>query len=788
MKLSEKWLRTLADPNADIDALARALTMAGLMVDAVSPAGPALGDIVVGCVVSCEPHPAADHLHVCQVDVGAKRLRQIVCGASNARVGLCTPVALPGMSLPGGSHIAKADLRGVASDGMMCSPRELLLGDDHDRVMELPGGSRPGLRVAELLALDDSVLEFDITPNRGDCLSVLGIAREVAAIYGLPAPTPEPARVKAGNTDRVAVRIRNLDDCAVYCGRVVRDVDAFRPSPVWLQEQLRRAGIRPLGAAVDVTAYVMLELGQPMHAFDCAKLEGGIEVRRAKVGETLTLLDGQSVALDGDALVIADGTRAIALAGVMGGLDTAVGPATRDVFLESAHFAPLAVAGRARRYGLHTDASQRFERGVDPALPEQALERATELLLEIAGGTAGPVTRAGSVAAPLRDGAIRLRRARLAMLLGTQMDDGAVAAVLARLQLPAMPVKDGWDVRVPSFRFDLAIEADLIEEVARLHGYDHIAPRDAAAPTTMRNAPEGIAHSGALDQVLVQRGYQEVITYSFVAPDLQRRLGLDAGALPLANPIAADLSEMRTSLWPGLLACLQHNAKRQQSRVRIFETGLRFVLQDNDLQQEKMIAGLIWGDRHPQQWGLPQAPADFYDLKADCEALLAGRTVRFEAAAHPALHPGQSARMIVDGEPAGWIGTLHPQAAAALDLARPPVLFELQYAAAAARKAPAVRPVSRFPALRRDLALVVVESVTAGQLLSEVDAIGPDWLERRFIFDIYRGKGVEPGRKSVALGLILQETSRTLTDTEADAFVHRLVDHLGKRLGATLRD
>lgn len=788
MKLSEKWLRTFADPDADSAALARALTLAGLMVDAVTPAGPPLTGIVAGRVVECEPHPAADHLYVCRVDVGQGKPRQIVCGAPNARVGLCTPVAVPGVALPGGSVIMAADLRGVESAGMMCSVRELMLGDDHDTVMELPSDTAPGTPVAELLDLDDRVFEFDLTPNRGDCFSALGIAREVAAVYALPAPALAAEAVAATCDDAFDIRVADLDDCPVYCGRVVRGVDALRPSPPWLQERLRRAGIRPLGAAVDVTAYVMLECGQPLHAFDLAQLAGGIQVRRAQRGEALALLDGQRVELDDGVLVIADAERVLALAGVMGGLDSAVGDGTRDVFLESAHFAPLAVAGRARRFGLHTDAALRFERGVDPALPAVALERATRLLIDIAGGEPGPVTRAGAVAAPYRDAPIRLRRARIETLLGVAIDDATVTALLGQLQLTAEQVSDGWAVTVPSYRFDLEIEADLVEEVARLYGYDRIPVRDAAVPATMSSAPERIASAERIDAVLVQRGYQQVITYSFVAAELHRQLGIDAGALRLENPISDDLAEMRTSLWPGLLGCLQHNAKRQQGRVRIFETGLRFISEDTELRQEKVLAGLAWGDRHPAQWGLAQGTVDFYDAKADCEALLAGRKATFERAPHPALHPGQSAQVVVDGARVGWLGTLHPRIVHALDLARPPVVFELAYAAVATRPAPAVRPVSRFPALRRDLALVVGEEVTAGRLLAEVDAIRPEWLERRFIFDIYRGKGVEPGRKSVALGLILQETSRTLTDTEADAFVQQLVDHLGKRTGATLRD
>jgi phenylalanyl-tRNA synthetase beta chain len=787
MKLSANWLRTFADAAVDNAELARRLTLAGLMVDAVSPAGPPLTGLVAGRIVECATHPDADKLSVCAVDTGDAR-HTIVCGASNARTGLVAPVALPGTTLPDGTKIEAAELRGVRSNGMLCSGRELQLTDDHEGLLELPDDTVPGTPVAEVLALADDVFEFDLTPNRGDCLSALGIARDVAALFDLPAPAFDTKAVRASHKDALKVAIDDTDDCGVYCGRVVRGIDAMRASPLWLQERLRRSGIRPRGVAVDVAAFVMLETGQPLHMFDLAKLDGDVRVRRATKGEPLTLLDGTEVVMDDEVLVIADRERAVAMAGVMGGESSAVGAGTRDVFIESAWFAPRVIAGRARRFGLHTDASHRYERGVDPALAPTAIERATALLVALAGGEAGPVTVAGKAAAPLRDGAIDLRRARLARLLGVEIDDETVASLLRRLHFDVTAIDGGWRVRVPSYRFDLDIEADLIEEVARLYGYDRIPAGAASTPMTMQPAPETRVSDRALTDTLVHRGFQQVITYSFVDPAMQRRLGLEAGALPLANPISSELGVMRTSLWPGLVGCLVHNAKRQQTRVRIFELGLRFITQDDELLQEKAIAGLIWGDRLPLQWGAPAASVDFYDLKADCVALLGRRAVAFEAAEHPALHPGQSAHVLLDGAPVGWIGTLHPGHAAALDLPRAPILFELAVAPIATRAAPQGLAVSRFPGLRRDLALVVPEAVTVGALLAAVDAIAPAWLQERFVFDIYRGKGVEAGRKSIALGLILQETSRTLTDGEADAFVQRLVAHLGDTVRATLRD
>ncbi len=790
MRISEQWIREFADPKVDTAALAHGLTMAGLKVDAIEPASDKLEGVIAARVLSCEQHPDADKLTVCDVDSG-KGKHRIVCGADNVRVGMIAPLALPGAKLPGGVTITATELRGVRSEGMLCSGRELGLSDDHAGLLDLDENTKPGTPMAELFGASDNILELDLTPNRGDCFSVLGVAREVAAIYALPAPVVPLLQVDVHCDASRPVNIENANDCAIYLGRVVKGVDGQRQSPMWLREKLRRAGIRPIGLAVDITALVMLELGQPMHAFDNDKLNGNIQVRRGKPGEKLVLLDGQEVSVDNEILVVADEHGPVALAGIMGGDASAVDEGTRDVFLESAHFTPLAVVGRARRFGVHTDASQRFERGVDPTLPAQAMEYATKLLIDLGGGEAGPVSSAGTAPQEVREPAIHLRRERITRVLGTAIGDEFIEATLGRLRMSISAAKEGWQVSAPAARFDIEIEEDLIEEIARFHGYDRIPTRDGLAPMVLHPVADAEVPESRIVDALIQRGYQQVVTYSFVDPELQAQLGLNTGAVDLANPISADLAQMRTSLWPGLIKTLDYNANRQQVRVRIFESGLTFVMQDDVLKQEKMLAGLVWGDRHSVQWGLPQGSVDFYDLKADCEALLAlggGPAPCFRAAEHPSLHPGQSAEIQVEGRRIGWIGSLHPAITQKLGLAKTPYLFEIAMGYLQVGVSPKAAPISRFPALRRDLALVVPEGLTVGALLAEVDAKAPEWLASRFIFDIYRGKGVEPGLKSIALGLILQETSRTLTDDEVDDFVQGLVEHLGRSVQATLRE
>jgi phenylalanyl-tRNA synthetase beta chain len=789
MRVSVSWLKEWVDTGLSAAELADRLTMAGLEVDAIESAAPEFEGVVVGHVTAVEPHPDADKLSVCTVDDGSGDYFPVVCGATNVHQGMRAPYARVGAVLPDGTKIRKAKLRGVESRGMLCSPKELALADDADGLMPLPSDAPPGQDLRDYLALDDQILEIDLTPNRADCLGMAGIARELGVLLERPVKAPVIRPVTVTASTRRGVTVDQAEDCPVYAGRVIEGIDPMAESPLWLRERLRRAGLRPISPVVDVTNYVMIELGQPMHGFDLDRLKGDIHVRRAKPGEKLVLLDGDEAKLDPDILVIADGSGPVAMAGIMGGERSGVTPASRNVFLESACFAPLAIAGRPRRFGLHTDSSHRFERGVDPELQGRALDRASALILEIAGGKAGPVTlvRGRRKAVP----AIGLRRDRLDSMLGVSLPKGEVGGILKRLGLEVKPDRKGWQARPPSFRPDLRIEEDLIEEIARVHGYADIPVADLPAGTRPGRAPEDRADSDSLASVLVERGYQEAITYSFVAPAEEAAFSGRDDALRLANPISSELAVMRTSLWPGLAAALRHNVNRQQRRVRFFEIGLRYILQDDELKQEKMIAGLACGAALPEQWDHDGRRVDFFDLKADVQALAdasGGGEIVCQTAGHSSLHPGQSARLMLAGEPAGWLGRIHPRLAERLDLPEETVLFELRMDVVGRGRVPAYRTVSRYPSIRRDLAVVVEETVAVAELLTVSQEAGGEILQDVVIFDVYRGKGIEAGRKSIAFGLILQDSSRTLTDEEVDTVVGRVQARLHERFGASIRD
>ncbi|MBS0374834.1 MAG: phenylalanine--tRNA ligase subunit beta [Proteobacteria bacterium] len=792
MKVSLEWLREWVRLGSDVDALAQRLTMAGFEVEGRALAAEPFSGVVIGEVLATRRHPEADKLTVCEVAAGVGAPRTIVCGAKNVRAGLKAPLATVGAVLPGGKAIGRATLRGVASEGMLCSARELGLGEGPEGLLELPAELATGTELRAALGLDDTVLEINFTPNRGDALSVLGLARELAVLEGVPLTGPALAAVPAAGEERLAVSLEAPAACARFGGRVIRGVDPRAPTPLWMRERLRRAGLRSLGPLVDVTNYVMLELGQPMHAYDLRQLQGGLAARWARTGETLELLDGSTIALDADMLVIADAAAPVGLAGIMGGRKSGIAEDTTDIFLEAAWFAPDAVAGRGRRLGVLTDASQRFERGVDPAGQARALERATALLVAIAGGRPGPTTVTESAAHLPARAAIGLRPATLKRLIGIDVPPERVGAILASLGLTVTPKGEGWAAMPPSWRFDLAQEADLVEEVARVYGYNEIPEIDAPMPQRPSAVPEGRLAPERLALRLIERGYLEAITYTFVDPELQRRLFPGVAALPLANPISAELAEMRVSLFPGLVKALGDNERRQQGRVRLFEHGAKFVMQGNDLKEIDCIAGIASGSALPEQWGAAATAVDFYDVKADVEALLAATgepaAFAFEAATLDCLHPGRSARITRAGEACGFLGELHPEIARALELDGAPILFELELNITAAARIPRAQELSRFPSVRRDLAVVVDETSTFNQLRESVTVAASSLLRELKVFDVYRGAGVETGRKSVALGLILQDNSGTLTDADVDAVLNAVRDRLKQDLNAGFRD
>ncbi len=792
MKFSEQWLRGWVNPQVSRDELVARLSMAGLEVDSVTPAAGQFSGIVVGEILATEQHPDADKLRVCQVSSGQETF-QVVCGAPNARPGIKIPFAMIGAELPGDFKIKKAKLRGVESFGMLCSAAELQISEENDGLLELAADAPVGEDIRTYLSLDDASIEIGLTPNRGDCLSIAGLARDVSALYDTPVTRPVVPAVAAAHDEVRPVEVSAPAACPRYLGRVIRNVDLSKPTPLWMVERLRRSDVRSIDAAVDVTNYVMLELGQPMHAFDLAEINGGIRVRMAEEGEKLVLLDGQEVALRADTLVIADHTRALAIAGVMGGEHSGVNTEkTRDLFLESAFFEPISVAGKARSYGLHTDASHRYERGVDSQLAREAMERATQLLLDIVGGEAGPVVEAVSEQHLPQVAPVTLRAERITQMLGMEMDPAQVEQLLNALELTTTKSGEGqWTVSVPSHRFDISLEVDLIEELARLYGYNNLPVRYPQARLAPQGKPETRGDLPTLRRLLVARGYQEAITYSFIDPKLFELFSPGVEPLLLANPISSDMAAMRASLWPGLVKALQHNLNRQQDRVRLFESGLRFVGQLSDLQQQPMIAGVITGSRLPEGWANGRDGVDFFDVKADVEALLgysgALSDFTFSAGKHPALHPGQTAAIERDGKLVGYLGAIHPELAKALGLDRPVFLFELVLGDVVEGRLPKFSELSKFPETRRDLALIAGRDVASSAVLELIRDNAGEWLTDLRLFDVYQGKGIDPDRKSLAVGLTWQHPSRTLNDDEVNTTLQNILTSLEQRLNTTLR-
>ncbi|EOE4685877.1 phenylalanine--tRNA ligase subunit beta [Vibrio vulnificus] len=795
MKFSESWLREWVNPAVTTDELTHQITMAGLEVDDVLPVAGTFNGVKVGHVVECGQHPDADKLRVTKVDVGEEALLDIVCGAANCRQGLKVAVATVGAVLPGDFKIKKAKLRGQPSHGMLCSFTELGIDVESDGIMELASDAPIGMDFRDFLALNDVTVDVDLTSNRADCFSIRGMAREVGVLNRADVTEPSVAPVTPSIDDTVAIDVKAPAACPRYLGRVVKNVNVQAKTPLWMQEKLRRCGIRSIDPVVDITNFVLLEQGQPMHAFDLAKIDGGIVVRLAEQGEKITLLDGSEAELNADTLVVADHNKALAIAGIFGGEESGVTSETKDVLLECAFFAPDHIRGRARSYGLHTDSSMRFERGVDYALQVNAMERATQLLVEICGGEVAPVVAVESEAELPKPNKVALRRTKLDNLLGHHIADSDVVEILERLGMTVETTAEGWVAVAPTWRFDIAIEQDLVEEVGRIYGYDNIPNQNPTAALKMHDHQEANIPLKRVRDLLVDRGYHEAITYSFVEPEQQKLVVPGVDALILPNPISAEMSAMRLGLIQGLLNTVVHNQKRQQPRVRLFEYGLRFIpcgTAENGMRQEPMLAGVIAGTRSEEHWNIDTNTVDFFDLKGDVEAILElsanDKAYSFVAAKHPALHPGQSAAIVVDGKEIGVIGTVHPELERKFGLNGRTIVFEIEWSAINRKVIPEAVALSKFPANRRDIAVVVDEAVASGDIVNACLEVGGEFLKAAKLFDVYVGKGVEEGKKSLAIALTLQSNERTLEDADIAGAVDAIVAHVSEKFGASLRD
>ncbi len=812
MKVSENWLREWVNPPVSSDELSEQLTSLGLEVDSVDSALPTFSDVVIARVVSVNKHPDADRLRVCEVDNGTSDLLQVVCGAPNVSAGLTTVLANVGSAMSDGKVLKKAKLRGVESHGMLCSAAELGLSDQKDGLIELSGDAPVGESLAVYLELNDSIINLEITPDRGDCFCVRGLARDLSARNDMPMQLHEITPIAAQHQDQWPVNVTIGSACARFAGRVIKDVDLSRTPPVWLVERLRRSGVRSINPIVDITNYVMLELGQPMHAYDLDKLQGSIQVRLAGEGEEIQLLDGRDITLSGETTVIADDSGAIGLAGIMGGSTTAVDEHTKHVFLEAALFLPEKISGKPRFYAANTESSHRFERGVDPALQADAIEYATGLCINLAGGKPGPLKDWQDSSQLPKGEPTLVRASRIQRILGIPVPADTVESIALRLGIDYQPVEGGWMMTPPSYRYDIRIEEDFIEEVGRVFGFDNMPRTSPSYTPIMQPKPETAVPAMAVKQLLAHRGFQEVVTYSFVDNELQNKLRPDLQSLALSNPISSELSVMRTTLIAGLIDTLKRNQARQQVSMKLFETGLRFVqlnggnlttgdahvhlaesvdIQINqELQQQSMIAGLIAGSASPEGWAAGSRDYDFYDMKADLEALFAqssGREIQFDHTDIAMLHPGQRVGLRSAGELVGYAGRLNPNVQSALDLAVAPYVFELALSTLSQAQLSRAQPLSRFPRVRRDIALMVDADVTHEALVQSVRRQAPEWLVDVLNFDVYDGEKVEKGKKSIALGLIMQDFSRTLEEAEVEQAVARILEATSKDLGAVLR-
>ena len=784
MKFSENWLRTFVNPGLSTERLADVLTFGGLEVEAIEPAAPGFDQVVVGEVLQVVKHPDADRLTVCEVDSGKSRL-SVVCGAPNVRAGIKVPLALPGATLPGGLLIKTTKVRGAESQGMLCSEKELGLSDDASGLMLLPASAQAGQNIREVLDLDDALFTTKPTPNRGDCLSILGVAREVSALTGAQLSRPATTPVVQASTDTLSVTLHAPDACPRYCGRLIQGVNVTAATPLWMVQRLARSDVRSISAIVDITNYVMLEMGQPLHAFDAAKLDGGIEVRFAREGESIMLLNGEQPVLAPDMLVISDAHEAVALAGIMGGADSAVTAVTQDIFLESAFFAPEIIAGKSRVLGFGSESSYRFERGVDFAATRLALERATRLIVDICGGRPGPVTEASSIL-PQRE-AVPLRMTRVERLLGVELGDAQLQGIFRRLDFPFRVSGDRLLVTPPSYRFDIVIEEDLVEEIARIHGYENIPAATPIAAAPMLPAREEQKSASDLRHFMAIRDYNEVVTYSFVDTQWEEDFCDNRRAVALANPIASQMAVMRSSLIGGLVDCVAFNVRHKQQRIRVFEIGRCFMEQQDHYSQPMRLGAAAYGTALKEHWMGETRAVDFYDIKGDIEALFAPRQLRFEPAGHAALHPGKSARILCDGEEAGWLGELHPRWQRKYDLPLAPVLLEVDLASVTRSAVPQYNEIPKFPPVRRDLAAIFDEEIEYQDILDAMREQRSAVVAGITLFDVYRGSDLGSGRKSLAFRVLLQDTRKTLTDAEVESAVAQLREVLQRQFNAKLR-
>ncbi|CEG55823.1 phenylalanine--tRNA ligase subunit beta [Legionella fallonii] len=793
MKVSKLWLHEWVNFSLTEQELAAQLTMAGLEVDSVSPVAGEFTQVVVAEVLSTKPHPDADKLTLCDVNAGADQVLKVVCGARNVRPGLKVALAMVGAQLPGGLKIKESKLRGELSQGMLCSVTELGLAEQSDGIMELADDAPVGMSLREYLSLDDHVLDIDLTPNRADCFSVLGVARELSVLNKLPLIEPSIDTVTPSVDDVLAINLKNAEACPRYCGRIIRNINSEATTPLWMAERLRRGGIRTLHPVVDVMNYVMLELGQPMHAFDLSQLKGGINVRFSNESEHLELLDGQEITLSDKVLVIADDEKPLAMAGIMGGADSAVQAHTQNVFLESAYFHPVTIAGVARKYGLFSDSSQRFERGVDPYLQTRALERATSLILSISGGEAGPVIESCSTEYLPVKNAFSFDTAKVQKITGLSISLEEMKSLLEGIGVTLLQDMNGiFDVKIPTHRFDIQQDVDLVEEIIRLYGYDNLKaqPMNTLVQAGQSSSNERIAQQ--LATWFRSRGYNETISYSFVDPELQQAIYPQQEFMQLLNPISSELSQMRVGMWPGLLASMIYNIHRQQNAIKFFEVGVVFDVNQGQLQERACVAGLLVGEQGNANWSETTRYFDFFDLKGDLQALFASLKIEqaeFIPATHDALHPGQSAQIIVHGQHAGWIGVLHPKLMDALDLQHDVILFEINLAVLINSSAPRYKTISKYPQIRRDLSFLVDKQINAMEIETAIRAsIKENWLKSFDVFDVYMGKGIPDGKKSLAVAMTLQDDSRTLVDAEINSLISAIIKTLQNEFSIILRE